>query len=346
MKFTEWRRGCHSCVLLGLLGAVLMVPNTARAELPRYRVELHAPKYLPNCAVLEDFHVELDLVLNHTLLGSPATHVLNVRIEQPPGGAYAVDVIVADVDGHVLSKQSQTYSGAMECFKVLHKVAFVAAMEMERDIPDESAKRVELATQPPTSLACPTPPALPATPPRCPEPAVTNPASPPLPPRKRGFVGLGVGAFLNVAPEAFFAPYVRVGWYVRPRVALELDFTGQAWTTTRPQDGPTIIDVKTVLPTIAGCYVMGTFMICGLFATEVRHSSSSGRARFVPQTDVFPILGARASLDHQLVRSLSVRANVDVLFYPLERQIDGRSDTLWEPIPLATNLTTSLVWTF
>jgi len=266
-----------------------------------------------------------------------------VGIDRPNGSEYAVDFVIKDVAANAIRSRTLRFPGSMECFKVLHKVAFVAAMEMEKDILDESAKHVApVAAQPAATLACPTLPA----PPRCPEPVVAKPAPPPSPPRKRGFVGLGLGAYLNVAPEAFFAPQVRLGWYMRPRVVLGLDATGQAWTTTRPQDGPTILDVKTALATFSGCYVLGVFMACGLLATEVRHASGFARAKAISETRVIPLLGIRASFDHQLVRSLSVRTNIDALLYPSSREISGDGAPLWKPIPLALGVTTLLVWTF
>lgn len=340
MKVTDWGR---ACVLLGAAGAILTMTNLTHAEEPRYRVELHAPKYLPNCNDLEGFVSELDLALGHSLLDETrASRVLELRIDRPAGSEYAVDVVIKDIDSNVIRDKTLRFPGSMECFKVLHKVAFVAAIEMEKDVPhgpDEQATPADAPTpQRPAS-------APPAALQRCAEPVVSPPKSQ-VTPRKRAFVGLGVGAFLNVAPEAFFAPLVRVGWHVRPRVVLEVDATGQAWTTTRPQDGPTILDVKTALATLSGCYVLGAFMACGLVATEVRHASGFAQAKSIAETRVFPMLGARASFDHQLVRSLSVRTNIDALFYPSERKIDGQFDALWQPIPLALGVNTLLVWTF
>lgn len=342
MRVTKWRR---ACVLLVTAGAILTTTNLTHADEPRYRVELHAPKYLPNCDDPEGFAEELDLALGHSLLDEAhASRVLEVRIERPNSSEYAVDVVITDVDAKVLQSRTLRFPGAMECFKVLHKVAFVAAIEMEKDLPREQEKQTNPMTSPaPPTTVTPAP----TTPAQCPEQA----KPPILPPertkkRKRAFVGLGVGAYLNVAPEAFFAPQVRLGWYVRPRVVLGLDATGQAWTTTRPQDGPTILDVKTALATFSGCYVLGAFMACGLLATEVRHASGFARAKAISETRVIPLLGIRASFDHKLVRSLSVRTNIDALAYPSAREINGDGAPLWKPIPLALGVTTLLVWTF
>ncbi len=336
MKVTDW---CRACVWLALAGASLTKTNLTHAEQPRYRVELHAPKFLPNCSDLQGFVEELDLALGHSLLDEAnAARVLDVRIERPIGSDFAVDVAIADVDGRILHKQSTTYAGSTECFKVLHKSAFIAAMLMEKDVQDEPKPAATPQSSPPP----PPPPA----PPKCPEVKVEPPRSAETSSRRRAFVGIGVGAFLNVAPEAFFSPYVQVGWYARPRVVFELDATGQGWTTTRPQDGPTILDVRTALATLTSCYVLGAFMACGLASVEVRHASGFAQANSISETRVLPQLGARASFDHRLVRSLSVRTNIDGLLYPSTRRIDGGSDTLWRPIPLALGVTTSLVWTF
>ncbi len=154
---------------------------------------------------------------------------------------------------------------------------------------------------------------------------------------------MGIGAFLNVAPEAFFAPSMRLGWYARPRVALELDVAGQAWMTTKPQDGLTKIAVKTGIATLAGCYMPRTFLLCALLSAEMRRTSSSEE---VPEIKLLPITGLRAGYDHALSPSLALRTNIDVVVYLRERTIATRTSTLWEPISLATNLTTSLVWMF
>jgi hypothetical protein len=251
-----------------------------------------------------------------------------------------VDLLLKSLDGQVLAKVAETYSGAMECFKVLHKVAFVAALEMEKDLPIELEEKASEAPAP----LCPAPPA----PPPCPSQAAQN--SEPMPPKpivtappKRGFVGLGVGAFWNVAPEAFFAPHLRVGWYVRPHVVLELDLTGQAWTTTRPQDGPTILDVQTGLATFAGCYAPSSFLLCGLVSTELRHTASG---ELDPDTKLLPSIGLRAGYEQSLVRSLSLRTNLDAAIYLGDRSIQFRTSNLWRPIPLALGVSTALVWTF
>lgn len=339
MRVTEWRR---ACVLLVTAGAILTTTNLTHADEPRYRVELHAPKYLPNCEDPEGFAEELDLALGHSLLDEAnASRVLEVRIERPSGSDYAVDVVIKDVDASIIRSKTLRFPGSMECFKVLHKVAFVAAIEMEKDLPSEQEKQ----TNPTTSPAPPTS-ATPArtTPAQCPEQAKL----PILPPerstkRKRAFLGLGVGAYLNVAPEAFFAPQVRLGWYVRPRVMFGLDVAGQAWMTTKPQDGLTSIEVKTGIASLAGCYSPRSFLLCGLLSMELRHTSSREQ---IPETKLLPSAGLRAGYDHALGEMFVLRTNFDVYVYLRDREIEARASTLWEPIPVATNLTTSLVWMF
>jgi hypothetical protein len=339
MRLTEWRQ---TCVLLVTVGVILTTTNLTHADEPRYRVELHAPKYLPNCTDPEGFAEELDLALGHSLLDeAQASRVLEVRIERPNGSEYAVDVVITDVDAKVLQSRTLRFPGAMECFKVLHKVAFVAAIEMEKDLPHEHENQANPTSSPtrPTTRTL-----TPAAPARCPAQAI----EPILLPekstkRKRAFVGLGVGTYLNVAPEAFFAPQVRLGWYVRPRVMFELDVAGQAWMTTKPQDGLTSIAIKTGIATLAGCYSPRSFLLCGLLSIELRHTSSREQ---IPETKLLPIVGLRAGYDHALGESLLLRTNLDVFMYLRDREIEARTSTLWEPIPLATNLATSIVWKF
>lgn len=332
MKVTEWRLGW---VLLVTLGAMLTKTNVTFADEPRYRVELHAPKYLPNCNDHQGFVSELDLALGHSLLDEAnASRVLDVRIDRPIGSDYAVNVVIRGVDSSLVRETTLRFSGSMECFKVFHKVAFAAAIEMEKDVPDEPKDL------PPPTQTCKPPPAVPL---RCPEPVAPPPQVVKAIPRPRGFVGVGLGAYLNVAPEAFFAPHVRVGWYARPRAMLELDVAGQAWMTTTPRDGLTNIAVKTGIATLAGCYAPQTFLLCGLFSAELRHTSNREQ---VPETKLLPSIGVRAGYDHPLGRSFLLRTSVDVFVYLRGRTIDTRASTLWTPMPLATNLTTSLVWTF
>ncbi|MDI1430167.1 hypothetical protein [Polyangium sorediatum] len=318
----------------------LAAPLDARAEPPHYRFELVAPKHLPACNDPEGFFEELDLALSQPLLDPPASRVLEVHIERPAGGAYGVKVVFREPGGQVLETVRLTYPGSMECFKVLHKVALVAAIEMEAE---EGAP--EEPTPPPPPPAAPPPASRPAPPSEpCPPPP---PAEPPKPPAaRRGFVGAGLGAFLGFAPEAFFAPRVIVGWHVRPRLVLELDIAGQAWMTANPQNGPTAVDVQTGLGTLAGCYAPSSLRLCGFIMGGVQRSVGNERAFSQATTRSLFGVGLRAGFEQVMVGSLLLRTDLDAVFNLAGRDIYGQTWPLWEPIPLAANVTTSLLWSF
>src|SRR5262249_40614581 len=123
----------------------------------------------------------------------------------------------------------------------------------------------------------------------------------PAPKPTRFFAGAGVGAFLNVAPEPFFAPRIAFGWRVIPSFGLELDVTGQAWMTANPKNGSTAVDVETAMVTLAGCRKWQTWSGCALLSGGV--SLATGLTRRLPLTDTrgFLSTGLRLSFEHVIV---------------------------------------------
>lgn len=319
----------------------LGAPIDASAEPPHYRFELVAPKHLPTCNDPEGFHEELDLALSQPLLEPPASRVLEVRIERPAGGAYGVEVVFRELGGQAVKTVRLTYPGAMECFKVLHKVALVAAIEIEAE--EGAAEEPPPPPPPPPPPAAPPPKSRPA-PPREPCPP---PVAPPKPTAsRRGFVGAGLGAFLNVAPEPFFAPRLAVGWRAHPSVVLELDVAGQAWMTANPQDGPTAVDVQTGFGTLAGCYAPSPFLLCGLVMGGAQRGAGRERSFVEATTRALFGVGVRASFERELLGPVSLRTDLDLVFNVTNRDMYGRTWPLWEPIPLTASVATSLLWSF
>ena len=71
MRATETRQICGVRTALAICAVLFLTTSRdANAEEPQYRVELHAPKNLPNCNDLDGFIEELNLALDHSLLGS------------------------------------------------------------------------------------------------------------------------------------------------------------------------------------------------------------------------------------------------------------------------------------
>ncbi|MDI3288078.1 hypothetical protein [Polyangium sp. 15x6] len=264
----------------------------------------------------------------------PATRTLTVRIQRAPDAAKLVDVRIVDEAGDVAAEVHRSYEPATECFEVLYATAFDAAKLLGAFEPPE----------PPPPPLCPQPQPQPQP---CPPPPPQPPPQPPPPPLpKRFFLGAGVGAFLNVAPEPFFAPRVSAGWNVAPRWTVELDVVAWPWMTANPQDGPTSVDVETYLGTAAGCYRFGRFMTCGLLAGGVLLGRGTNRAFGRPYTSPMFGIGPRVGFEVPIWDRLLWRSDLDGLVFVFPQRLAEKDAPTWEPLPLALSASTSLAFTF
>ncbi|MDC3956696.1 hypothetical protein [Polyangium jinanense] len=265
----------------------------------------------------------------------PAARTLTVRIRRAPDAAKLADVTIVDEAGDVAEEVHRSYEPATECFEVLYATAFEAAKLLGAFEPPEPPP-------PPQPPAPPCPPAPPQPQPRPSPPPLPRP--PPLP--KRFFLGAGVGAFLNVAPEPFLAPRVSAGWNVAPRWVVGLDVAAWPWMTANPQDGPTSVDVETYLGTVAGCYRFGRFMTCGLLAGGVLLGSGTNRLYGNPYASPLLGLGGRVAAEIPVWERVTWRSDVDALGFVLARQLTVNGVRFSDPFPLAMSVTTSLAFTF
>ncbi len=163
---------------------------------------------------------------------------------------------------------------------------------------------------------------------------------------KRFFVGAGVGAFLNVAPEPCFAPRVAVGWNVTPRWVLALDFAAWPLMTANPQEGPTAVDVETYLGTAAGCYRFGRFLTCGLVAGGVLLGSGTNRPYGQWYASPMFGLGGRVAAEIPISARFTWSTNVDGLGFVIPQRLVVKGVSFSEPVPLAMSVATSIVFAF
>jgi hypothetical protein len=343
MIFTKGHvaRAMQTSFMLGLVILATTLSRVASAEPERYRVELHAPAHLPTCNDPIGLREELTLALAQPLLEPPASRVLDVRIERPIGGDYAVIVALMDLEGHAIESFTHAYPGSMECFKVLHKVALLAAIEMEKKLESRSESRPTPSA--PQPQACPSAPKCPT----CESPPPPPPTNPPAPePRKlrNVYVGAGPQIALGIAPEIVAGGQLVGGWQWTPSWSAELNFGATFPRDTRPW-GPTVVHVYTAFSIgAAPCYRIGTFGVCGLVEWSRLWFQRRGFTSYDDHTSDAFRLGLRGFMEQRVAERLSLRVDLDVAA-PVQRSNirDDRQQERWEMQHVTGNFNAALV---
>ncbi len=304
----------------------------ARAE-PQYRIDLSAPKHLPACDDPDGFRGLLEFALSRNLLATPASRVLEIRIDKPTAADYVVNFALKELDGQVRGTYRQTYGRSLECFKVLYFLAVSAAVEMERDAPAEE--------KPPP----PPPPPPPAVPPICP-PHEEHRATPEKPFRP-WFVGLGGVVEFGVAPESLVGVQFAGGWRWSPSWSLEAKVKATLPEDTRPL-GPTVVRVYSVVSgTLGPCYRFGAFGLCG--EVVVGNMWIKPLSLNNPQVDtaLFWGAGARGFLEQNLSDRWSVRMDVNLFTPFLSAEIkDDRARDRWRTSVISGSASASMIVSF
>ncbi|MDI1480414.1 hypothetical protein [Polyangium sp. y55x31] len=327
----------RTTVAVGLMLA--LAPLDAGAAPPHYRVELSAANAPPACNDPEGLREELEMALSRSLrlLEPPASRVVEFRVERAPGRPYVVDILFKDLDGHVLEALQRKYPGSMECFKVLHGAAIVAAIQMENreNLPDERP-----APPPP-----PPPPPPAAPPPACPTAPTDRPRpEPPNSAPTRIFAGLGPSFSYGTLPAASLGPQLVLG-VQRDRYVLELDARWSPLWEARPL-GPTAVEVHAISATVAGCYRRAPFMGCVFLAGGALSAAALNRAYPEVNTTWFLGAGLRGTFERTITGPLSLRADFDVMMTLVPAGLDAREPVLWSTSPVALNMATSMVLAF
>lgn len=318
-------------------------PRIANAEPVRYRFELHAPKHLQNCNDPAGLREELRLALAHPLLEPPASRVLDVRIDRPFGGDYAVKVTLMDLEGHALESFTHAYPGSFECFKVLHKVALLAAIEMQKDLPARDESPATTTSQAPPAAA--SSPSCPAAPP-CPVCETPRPAPPkPTPIERHRFVGAGWFVSFGAAPATVVGVQLVGGWRPWRSLSFELDVRG-----TFPADAVlamTPFRVYSVLSVaFAPCYRVGAFGACvrGVF------SNSWVERLTLPSSDVETFqavgIGPRVLLEKRLAERWTLRIDGDLVLPFALPSNDDEAPQRWARPPINGGASVSILASF
>lgn len=309
---------------------VIATPVEACADPPHYRIDFTAPKHLPHCNDPDGFRGVLALALSRDVLESPASRVLDVRLDKPHGGDYVVDIAVKELDGKVITTLRETHPRSTECFKVLHSAALTAALEIDKSLPpvEEPSSRPEAPPPPPPCPVCEEP---------RPNPRKQTSID------RRWFVGLGGFASLNAAPATVVGLQLAGGRRLAPSWSIELD---GRWAF------PTVAYVDHVLPVrvlsvvsaaAAPCWRRGAFGVCGVI-------SFSNMWFEVSQIDQPPTgtaqdagFGVRGFIEHRLSERWSVRFDAELIgrlsISPMD---DDVPELRWPSIPLVGNASATL----
>lgn len=329
MQRTKPRRLSAISCCFSIIGCAFVTakPVVAQAE-PQYRVEFSAPKDLPNCNDPNGFRGLLELALSRDLLEPPASRVLDVRIQTPNSSDVVVDITLEELDGRVRNTHQQTYSRSMECYKILHLTAVAAAIDMDRDAPDEP----------------PAPPKPPAPQP-CPICEVSRaPAPKPLPP---WFVGAGLRVDFGLAPDKLVGGHFIVGWRPSRSWSIEAHLRATFPEDTRPS-GTTVVQVYSVASIgFVPCYRVKVFGLCGEFVAGNIWFQPIPLVKRQVDTALFLGIGARGFLEQRLSHRWSVRMDVDMFMPILPAQIgDDREQETRKTSVVAGSASASVLVSF
>lgn len=341
-KFGRVSKRTLRCCFVGFLVAAewIISPNHARAEAPRYEIELLVAPNLPDCNRQAEFLALLMPLVPGPAFDSPATRALRVSISKTPSGAFGVDIVFKEINSQKIDSTHSEFPANMACFEVLYRAAVRSASLMQRDLLSSQASTQSAPTAP---LQCPKPTT--STP--CPTEEPRKPGPPkPKPIKRRRFGGAGGVLALGVAPDTVFGAQFVIGWKPAPFFSLELDGRATFPRDTRPL-GLTIVHVTTVASaTIAPCYRFGSFGACGLIMATNAWLESVGVS--ASDANVVSTLGfgGRGFLEHRLADRWSVRVDVDIVVPIARTQIEDVSLLRWTPPPITGSIGASMLVQF
>lgn len=303
------QKSCESVIrrtiLRQTLGVVVgvawfLLPNSAHADVPHYRVELSVPPSLSECNREADLLGMIEPMVTGPMLEPPFTRVITMRIAKNQA-TYRLDLFVKELDGRPIDEVSTELPASMSCFEVLYRGALRAALHMNLNAPNEAK-----------------PPAPPPPPPPCPVCETPKPAPKPAKKERRFFVGAGGLVGFGIAPEIAGGMQILGGWRWSPSWSIELNVRATIPQDTRPS-GPTTVHIYTVasLGLAAPCYRAGSFGVCGLVDGSAMWHGRNGISHDTVRSEAFR-LGLRGFMDHRFADRWSVRVDVD-LAAPLRR---------------------------
>lgn len=322
------RRTIQRRTLSLVLGvAWFLLPNSAHAEVPHYRVELSVPTSLSECNREADLLGMIEPMVTGPMLEPPFTRVITMRIAKNQS-IYRLELFVKERDGRPIDEVHTELPASMSCFEVLYRGALRAALHMNLNAPDEAK-----------------PPAPPPAPPPCPVCETPKPAPKPAKKERRFFVGAGGLVGFGIAPEIVGGMQLLGGWRWSPSWSIEVDGRGTFPTDTRPL-GPTIVRVYSVASlAIAPCYRLASFGLCGLVMGTSTFASSLNVEEPQVRSASFLGLGGRGFLEHRFGNRWSFRVDIDIVAPVMRIEIEDAKRQRWAPSAMTGSLGIStFVW--
>jgi len=306
--------------------AWFLLPNSAHAEVPHYRVELSVPASLSECNREADLLGMIEPMITGPMLEPPFTRVITVRIAKTQA-IYRLDLFVKELDGRPVDEVHTEFPASMSCFEVLYRGALRASLHMNLNAPTAEKAPEPPPAKPPPSVALP----------QC--PVCETPKQPPKPAKngRRFFVGAGGLVGFGIAPEIVAGMQLLGGWKLSRSWSIELNASATIPQETRPS-GPTTVHIYTVASLVlaAPCYRVGSFGVCGLIDGSAMWRGRDGITQSDTARSASFRLGLRGFMDHRFADRWSVRLDADIATPVQRSSIDDDAQKVHWTMPHVT----------